>query len=68
MMKLPRKERERIHFMSPGKSRGLERSRFFPGIATAMAEQWGDHIIRGELGLVPILRTVRNGNRTGVWL
>ncbi len=39
MMKLPRKERERIHFMSPGKQRGHERSRAFPGIAKAMT-QW----------------------------
>lgn len=41
MMKLPRKERERIHFMSPGKDRGKERARAYPGIAKAMAEQWG---------------------------
>lgn len=40
MMKLPRKERERIHFMSPGENRGHERSRTFTGIAAAMAEQW----------------------------
>lgn len=31
----------RIHEMSPRKNRGHERSRFFPGIAKAMAEQWG---------------------------
>lgn len=31
----------RIHRMSPGPDRGKERSRFYPGIATAMAEQWG---------------------------
>lgn len=31
----------RIHRMSPSKSRAKERSRFFPGIATAMAQQWG---------------------------
>ena len=31
----------RIHHMSPGKDRGRERSRFYPGIAKAMAEQWG---------------------------
>jgi hypothetical protein len=42
MMKLPRKERERIHFMSPSESRGHERSRTFTGIADAMAEQWGE--------------------------
>ncbi len=44
MMLLPRKERERIHFMSPSPMRGHERSRFFPGIADAMASQWGEYI------------------------
>lgn len=31
----------RIHRMSPGKNRGHERSRTYPGIAAAMAQQWG---------------------------
>lgn len=31
----------RIHMMSPGPNRAHERSRTFPGIAEAMAEQWG---------------------------
>lgn len=31
----------RVHRMPPGKDRWRERSRFFPGIATAMADQWG---------------------------
>ena len=31
----------RIHHMSPGPDRGKERSRFYPGIAKAMADQWG---------------------------
>ncbi len=31
----------RIHKMSPGKNRGKLRSVFFPGVASAMAEQWG---------------------------
>jgi hypothetical protein len=31
----------RVHRMSPGPNRWKERSRFFPGIAKAMAEQWG---------------------------
>ena len=30
----------RVHRMSPGPNRGHERSRFFPGIAAAMAAQW----------------------------
>lgn len=32
----------RIHFMGPSKDRGKERSRFYPGIADAMAVQWGN--------------------------
>lgn len=41
MMLLPRKQRERVFFMSPSESRGHERSRAYPGIAAAMVEQWG---------------------------
>jgi len=32
----------RIHHMPPGPERGRERSRFYTGIAQAMAEQWGE--------------------------
>ncbi len=32
---------QRIHKMTPGPNRGIERSKTYPGIATAMAEQWG---------------------------
>ncbi len=31
----------RVHRMPPSADRWRERSRFFPGIAAAMAEQWG---------------------------
>lgn len=31
----------RVHRMPPGPGRGKERSRFFDGIAAAMADQWG---------------------------
>jgi hypothetical protein len=41
MMKLSRKERERIHYMTPSKDRGIKRSETFLGIANAMANQWG---------------------------
>lgn len=34
----------RVHRMPPGPDRWKERSRFFPGIAAAMADQWGQHI------------------------
>ena len=42
MMLLPRKERERVHFMSPGPNRKRDRSVTYQGIADAMAEQWGN--------------------------
>lgn len=32
----------RVHRMPPSPDRWKERSRFFPGIAAAMADQWGD--------------------------
>ncbi len=32
----------RVWRMSPGSKRGHERSRFFPGMAEAMADQWGN--------------------------
>lgn len=31
----------RVHQMSPGEERSKERSRFFEGVAEAMADQWG---------------------------
>ena len=31
----------RVHYAAPGPDRWKERSRFYPGIAAAMAEQWG---------------------------
>lgn len=34
-------EPSRIHRMPPSATRGLERSRTYPGIARAMAQQWG---------------------------
>lgn len=34
--------KHRLRDMSPRKDRGRERSRFFPGVAAAMARQWGN--------------------------
>lgn len=48
MMTLPRKERERIFFMSPSADRGHERSRAYPGIASAFVVQWGQHLRSSE--------------------
>jgi hypothetical protein len=36
----------RVHRMPPGKNRWRERSRFFNGIAEAMAQQWGDYCLQ----------------------
>lgn len=36
----------RVWRMPPGPDRQRERSRFFPGVAAAMAQQWGDHAVR----------------------
>lgn len=33
--------RDDIHKASPGPDRAERRSRFFPGLADAMADQWG---------------------------
>jgi hypothetical protein len=41
MMQLPRTERTRIHYTPPGPDRAKIRSRFYPGVAEAMALQWG---------------------------
>lgn len=41
MMRLPYKERARIHSMPPGPDRAKERSKTYSGIAQAMADQWG---------------------------
>ena len=37
----------RVWRMPPGADRGRERSRFFPGMADAMAEQWGSFSVAG---------------------
>ena len=41
MMLLPRKQRERLHFLSPSLDRWKIRSTTYQGIADAMANQWG---------------------------
>lgn len=44
MMRKSQRERERLHWLSPGPERAKLRSKTFPGIARAMAEQWGGDI------------------------
>lgn len=41
MMKLPKNERQRLHYLSPSKDRSKLRSKTFTGIGDAMAIQWG---------------------------
>lgn len=38
----------RVHRMPPGADRAKERSRFFPGIAAAMADQWGPLLLDAQ--------------------
>jgi len=42
MMRLEKKERQRIHYMSPGPDREKNRSKTFQGIAESMADQWSN--------------------------
>jgi hypothetical protein len=41
MMLLPKNKRERLHYLPPSPDRWKERSKTYPGIAAAMAAQWG---------------------------
>jgi hypothetical protein len=45
MMALPKRERERVHYMPPDPDRWKNRSRTFQGIANAMARQWGKYAL-----------------------
>ena len=38
----------RVHRMAPGPNRWKERSRTYAGIAAAMADQWGAHLLASE--------------------
>jgi len=40
MLLLPKREQQRLHYLSPSKDRAKLRSQTFPGVAKAMAEQW----------------------------
>lgn len=41
MLKLPKNQQQRIHYLPPSKDRWKLRSMTFSGIAQAMADQWG---------------------------
>lgn len=55
-MKVPKpgteehKRWSKVHRMAPGEARGLERARFEPGFAAALAGQWGSFLL-GEYDL-----------------
>ena len=40
MMQLPKSQRERVFYMSPGQNRSRDRSQSYAGILEAMADQW----------------------------
>ena len=42
MMKLPKNQRERLHYLPPSPDRAKIRSTTYQGIAEAMAKQWGN--------------------------
>lgn len=50
MMLLPKRERERLHYLPPGPDRWKLRSTTYSGIAAAMADQWGGECA-GQLAL-----------------
>jgi len=41
MMKLPKREQQRLHYLPPSKDRAKLRSKTYQGIAEQMAKQWG---------------------------
>jgi len=45
METLPDNKQQRLHYLPPSKERAKLRSKTFPGIAKAMAEQWGKEIL-----------------------
>ena len=47
MKKLPKNEQQRIHYLPPGKERAKLRSKTFPGIARAIATQYGSFLLNG---------------------
>ena len=41
MKTMSKKEVQKVHYMPPSKTRWMDRSRTYSGIALAMAQQWG---------------------------
>ena len=49
MMRLPKRERERVQYMAPSPERKRDRAKTYTGVADAMAVQWGE-VARCYLG------------------
>lgn len=45
MDKLPKREQQRLHYLPPSADRAKLRSKTYPGIAKAMAEQWAGFVV-----------------------
>ena len=54
MMLLPKRERERLHYLPPSADRWKLRSTTFQGFADAMADQWGEFVFRWSSWLCPL--------------
>lgn len=48
MMKLPKREREKVFHMAPGPNRKRDRSVTYSGIARAIVDQWGKYIMEQQ--------------------
>jgi len=70
MMKLPDNQRQRLHYLPPSPNREKERSKTFPGIAGAMAQQWGSlafqHGVERTLDSIGTLPAVVNYQQIGL--
>lgn len=58
MMRLPKNQRERQHYLPPSPDRGKLRSETYQGIADAMAGQWGTP--EGLMSDMPLFAAVRS--------
>lgn len=48
MMTLPKSERNRVHYASPGPERWMKRSLLVQGMADAIADQWGGYVAESQ--------------------
>ena len=61
MRKLPKSRTNLVHLASPGPERWAIRSRTFPGIAEAMAHQWGGRVTRSSVSFAQSTTTALSG-------